>query len=99
MCPLNEEGLCVLYPHRLMICRLHGVPSALTRPDGQTMRFPGCFRCQEVVGEKETPALDRTALLRRLAGLEMAWLGPRRRTLPKVKMTIAKMLVEGPPGV
>lgn len=99
MCPLNEDGLCVLYPHRLMICRLHGVPSALTRPDGQSLRFPGCFRCQGIVGEEEVSALDRTPLLQRLASLEMKWLGPRRRALPKVKMTITRMLAEGPPAL
>jgi hypothetical protein len=99
MCPLNEDGLCVLYPRRLMICRLHGVPSTLTRPDGQSLRFPGCFRCQEIVGKKDVSALNRTPLLQRLAGLEMEWLGPRRRTLPKVKMTIARMLAEGPPKI
>ena len=43
MCPLNAEGLCSLYSHRLMICRLHGVPSTFTRPDGQQLDFPGCF--------------------------------------------------------
>ena len=26
LCPLNDEGLCTLYSHRLMICRLHGIP-------------------------------------------------------------------------
>lgn len=99
MCPLNEDGLCVLYPFRLMICRLHGVPSSLTRPDGQHMRFPGCFHCQELVGQNEAETLDRTPLLQRLAALEMEWLGPRRRLLPKVKMTIARMLVQGPPKI
>ncbi|MDA8165985.1 MAG: hypothetical protein M0017_13255 [Desulfobacteraceae bacterium] len=99
MCPVNEGGLCVLYPHRLMICRLHGVPSALTRPDGQALRFPGCFRCQEIAGSQEAAPLDRTPLLQRLARLEMEWLGPRRHVLPKMKMTIAGMLVEGEPGL
>lgn len=26
MCPLNENGLCIVYEHRPMICRIHGVP-------------------------------------------------------------------------
>ena len=26
MCPLNEAGKCVLYSHRFMVCRTHGVP-------------------------------------------------------------------------
>jgi cell division protein YceG involved in septum cleavage len=39
MCPLNEEGRCSLYLHRLMICRMHGVPSSLTFPNGQTKKL------------------------------------------------------------
>jgi hypothetical protein len=98
MCPLNEEGLCAIYPHRLMICRLHGVPSAMTRPDGKKLEFPGCFRCQELVGGRaHVPHLDRTAMYQELVAIEMAWLGPQRRVLPKVRMTIADMLVKGPP--
>ena len=44
MCPLNRDGLCTLYLHRLMICRMHGVPSVFKKPDGNIMRFPGCFQ-------------------------------------------------------
>lgn len=100
MCPLNENGLCTLYAHRLMICRLHGVPSTLTRPDGKQLRFPGCFRCQELVGEdREAPTVDRTDLFRELVELETAFAGHKRRILPKVKLTIAHMLVKGPPRI
>ncbi len=100
MCPLNENGLCSLYTHRLMICRLHGVPSTLTRPDGKQLRFPGCFRCQELVGDNQkAPTVDRTDLFRELVELETALAGHRRRILPKVKLTIAHMLVKGPPRI
>lgn len=100
MCPINEEGLCTLYPHRLMICRLHGVPSAMTRPDGMRMEFPGCFRCQEIVrGRENIVHLDRTEMYRRLVLLEMEWLGPKRTVLPRVKMTLAEMVVKGPPSL
>ena len=97
MCPLNDNGLCSLYKHRMMICRLHGVPSSMTRPDGQQMKFPGCFRCQEIVGDRDVTHLDRTSMYQRLVQLEMGWLGPKRNVLPKVKMTIAQMIVQGPP--
>jgi hypothetical protein len=102
MCPLNEKGLCSLYEHRLMICRTHGVPATLTRPDHQLLRFPGCFRCQEIVRERYTaetdaPAMDRTILYQRLAQLESRLLGNRRDLYPKFKMTIAEMIVNGPP--
>ncbi|MCB2180412.1 MAG: hypothetical protein KQH63_00115 [Desulfobulbaceae bacterium] len=100
MCPINEQGLCGLYSHRLMICRLHGIPSAMTRPDGKRMEFPGCFRCQEIVeGRKDITHLDRTKMYQRLVLLEMEWLGPKRHVLPRVKMTLAEMLVKGPPSL
>lgn len=103
MCPLNEKGLCILYKHRLLVCRTHGVPAKMTRPDGHTLRFPGCFRCQEIVeaspGGKVVPQVERTALLQQLARLENNFLENRRHLLPKIRMTIAEMLVKGPPSL
>jgi hypothetical protein len=103
MCPLNEQGLCVLYKHRLLVCRTHGVPAAMTRPDGRTLRFPGCFRCQELVEARAdgnvVPQVERTPLLQRLARLENDLLDHRRHLLPKIRMTIAEMLVKGPPSL
>ncbi|WP_232362489.1 hypothetical protein [Desulfogranum mediterraneum] len=101
-CPLVEDGLCGLYKHRLMICRTHGVPATLTRPDGQHLRFPGCFRCQEIVEDRyavetDAPAMERTILYRRLAQLESRFLGSVRHLYPKLKLTIAEMIVNGPP--
>ncbi len=101
MCPLNQEGLCVLYEYRLLVCRTHGVPATLTRPDGQELHFPGCFHCQELVqkryGDVKPPYVERTPLLRKLVWLEDELLDNRRSLMPKVKMTIAEMLVKGPP--
>jgi len=101
LCPLNEEGRCVLYAHRLMICRMHGVPSSMVRPDGKRLTFPGCFRCQEVVAafEGKVSEVDRTDFYRRLVALEHELLGPRRHYLPRAKMTIAQMIVKGPPAL
>ncbi len=104
LCPLNDNGLCGLYRHRLLVCRMHGIPATMTRPDGQSMRFPGCFRCQEIVADKypqeqDAPAMDRTSLFRKMVGLESRLLGDKRHLLPKVKLTIAEMIVQGPPTV
>ncbi|MBU0483764.1 MAG: hypothetical protein KKB30_04535 [Proteobacteria bacterium] len=99
MCPLNESGRCSLYLHRLMICRMHGVPSEITMPNGRKMHFPGCFRCQELVGEQaDCWVVDRTGLYKELVALETEFLGAKRAVMPKVKMTIAGMIVLGPPG-
>jgi len=105
MCPLlGEGGLCMLYEHRMLVCRMHGVPATLTRPDGQSMRFPGCFRCQEIVEknfdqQNNAPAMDRTRLFRRLAALETQLMGEKRHLYPRVKKTIADMIIEGPPAL
>jgi len=104
-CPLlNDEGLCGLYNHRLLVCRMHGIPATMTRPDGRSMLFPGCFRCQEIVNEKyqqeqNAPAMDRTPLFREMAALESSLLGDKRHLFPRVKLTIAEMIVQGPPAV
>ena len=98
MCPLNQDGLCILYLYRPMICRCHGVPARLRRPDGKILHFPGCFRCQELAIQPGLATeMDRTSLFRRLARLEEEFLGERFRLLPKTKMTLAAMLVAGPP--
>lgn len=104
MCPLNEDGLCVLYRHRMLVCRTHGVPASMTRPDGQKLEFPGCFRCQEIVDERgeegiTVPRVERTPLLVQLVQIEDELLQHRRHMLPKVKMTIAEMIVRGAPEI
>jgi hypothetical protein len=105
MCPLNEHGRCVLYRHRLMVCRTHGVPATMQRPDGQRLNFPGCFHCQELVEQKfsqqqsAVPQTDRTDLLRQLAMLENDLMDGARRLYPRIKLTIAQMLIKGPPLV
>jgi hypothetical protein len=102
LCPLNHGGLCQLYEYRLLVCRMHGVPANLTRPDSHTLRFLGCCRCQEIVREnyaceEEAPAMDRTQLFTQIANLENRLLGGNRQRFPKVKKTIAEMIVLGPP--
>lgn len=101
MCPLCLAGRCIVHPQRLMICRLHGVPNVLLQPSGRQLAFPGCWRCQELVQGREgqLPVLDRTAFYRELAALEMAFLGNKARTLPRADLTLAEMILAGPPPV
>ncbi len=97
MCPVNDDGLCGLYEHRLMICRLHGVPNVLIGPAG-IREFPGCGPCRKLAtGNPGLKAMDRTPLLRRLAGLEMDLWGNRPGRPPKVDLTLAEMILAGPP--
>ncbi len=98
MCPLNNAGRCGLYTHRLLICRLHGVPASITFPNGQKRGFPGCFRCQEITANlPNVTTMDRTLFFKRMLKLERAFVGPRLNALPKVKMTLAQMLIAPPP--
>jgi hypothetical protein len=104
MCPLNQNGRCVLYPYRLMVCRTHGVPATMTRPDGRRLNFPGCFRCQEMVEGRfqektEVPHMKRTPLFRQFAMLENDLLEGRRHLYPKINLTISQMLLQGPPSI
>ncbi len=102
ICPILDEGRCSLYAYRLMVCRTHGVPALMRRPDGQTLSFPGCFRCQDIVKKKyvhdsQAPHVERTPLLQRLVAVERELLGGKPHLYPRVKLTIAQMLVNGPP--
>lgn len=100
MCPLNDDGLCGMYRHRLMICRMHGVPNKLVKPNGACIQFAGCYRTQELTKDREDVfVLDRTPLYRDLAQLEMGFLGNKIRQLPRVDLTLAEMLVSGPPSL
>lgn len=93
MCPLNEDERCLLYAHRPMICRLHGIPHQLRRPDGRVQEGPGCGDFDRQCSPPRPEAvLDRTPLYTALARLER-----RLRSLwdyhPKIKMTLAEMVV------
>ncbi|MFZ5426832.1 MAG: hypothetical protein ACOZEN_07645 [Thermodesulfobacteriota bacterium] len=96
MCPVNEDGKCGLYEHRMMICRMYGVPNFLVGRSG-LKQFPGCPVCMEMIGGREIDRVDRTVLYRELAQLEMEFLGSRRNMAPKVDMTLAEMILAGPP--
>ena len=70
-CPLNIDGLCMMYDYRLMICRLHGTAHYFDTPRGR-VEGPGCYRFQDLSsGKRSVPMLDRTDLYRDLAMLEM----------------------------
>ena len=67
------------------------------------MEFPGCFRCQEMVSGKsqgeKPPRVERTPWLQKLAQLEGEVLQGKRHLLPKMRKTIAEMLLQGPPAL
>lgn len=92
MCPLNFDNHCSLYAFRPMICRLHGIPSELHRPDGNTTRALGCASFMDRCGQLAYVPFDRTPFYIDLAGIEQAL----RRDMPgagKIKMTVAEMIL------
>jgi len=95
MCPLNSDGLCSLYEHRLMICRLHGVPYSMRRPDGTETKGLGCHRVDWDMSPEKSAAcmFDRTDRYRELSGIEIE-LRQRLGFGHRIKMTIAEMIVE-----
>ena len=91
MCPLNSEGLCVLYPYRPMICRLHGIPHEFRNGAGQRVQGPGCETFDRRCSSIQYFKFDRTPFYREMAGLEKEF----REAVglsTKIKMTIAEML-------
>lgn len=95
ICPLNSDGLCGLYEQRLMICRLHGVPYKMRKPDGTETQAGGCHRIDwNMASEKGAEyRLDRTDLYRELSGIEIE-LRQKLGFGHRIKMTIAEMIVE-----
>jgi Fe-S-cluster containining protein len=93
LCPLFADGRCGLYPHRPMICRLHGIPHEVRFP-GQGARLgPGCAEFDRRCGGTAYRPFDRSPLYAALARLEaefQAALGVRRR----IRMTIAEILLD-----
>lgn len=93
MCPLNLDGLCLLYSRRPMICRLHGIPHELHAPGQPVHHGCGCDAFTTQCGTKEYFKFDRTPYYFRMARLEK----DLRNALgisEKLKMTVAQMINE-----
>lgn len=91
MCPVNVDGLCALYSHRPMICRMHGMPHRFKRPDGREERGGGCARFG--AANKVDWTVNRTKVYRDLASIES---GVRRTSgfSGRYARTTAEMLMD-----
>lgn len=93
-CPLLEDNRCMLYEHRLMICRLHGTPWVLNAGKEAGVTKPGCARAMACIASLDVPPppLDRTPLF-----LELAEIERRARTATgrddRVNLSIAGMIL------
>jgi hypothetical protein len=91
MCPLNFNGLCVLYHYRPMICRLHGIPHELHKSGQKITYGPGCDMFNQRCAGKNNYTFDRTPFYIEMASLE----NEMRQAVgfqKKLKMTIAQMI-------
>jgi Fe-S-cluster containining protein len=98
MCPLNVDELCILYDHRPMICRLHGIPHELQKPGQKPAYGPGCVTFDRRCGHKGYLKFDRTPFYREMAMLEQEV----KQALGfdgKIRMTVAEMIVSHADGM
>ncbi len=98
MCPLNENGLCTVYEHRPMICRIHGVPYEMHKRDMSIEYGIGCHRfMSEMLSEdlKYFP-LNRTMFYVEMARLEkevrekLNYTGEYSKTTAEMVLSILK---------
>jgi Fe-S-cluster containining protein len=92
LCPLNQNGLCLVYSYRPMICRLHGIAHELHHGNGRVYRGEGCLQFDSIsLGNPYIP-FDRTPFYTQMAHLEA---DAQKETgyTKKFKMTIADMLI------
>ena len=92
MCPLNVDKLCILYPYRPMICRLHGIPHELRKSANHPTFGPGCRTFDQCCMGKSYIAFDRTPFYLKLAALENEFKQIAGMT-GKIKLTIAEMIL------
>jgi Fe-S-cluster containining protein len=93
-CPLNHDGLCILYHFRPMICRLHGIPFKLQKPGQNVSYGPGCGTFDRLCADKPFFNFDRTPLYLEMAKLESEFKRAAGLT-DRIKMTVAEMIVSG----
>lgn len=91
MCPLNHDGMCILYTYRPMICRLHGIPHEHRMTDGIVKKGEGCAFFHSLCSDKPYVLFDRTPFYRELANIEMA-LRQASGLSHKFKMTVQDMI-------
>ena len=89
-CPVNENGRCLLYPYRPMICRLHGLPHELSKPGFKPVKGAGCDA--GLFDDKTYIKFDRTSFYQKMAQIEMTFRQVSNKA-GKIKETVAQMLV------
>lgn len=89
-CPVNENGLCLLYPYRPMICRLHGLPHELNKPGFEPIKGTGCHT--RFFDDKPYIKFDRTPFYQQMAQIEIGFRQELNKA-GKIKETVAQMII------
>ncbi len=95
MCPLNQDGFCVLYAYRPMICRLQGIPHSVKKAGQPPRRGPGCHAFDESIRADNIVAFDfdHTPFYLEMAGIETE-IRNGLRYKDRCKKTVADMLLD-----
>jgi Fe-S-cluster containining protein len=92
MCPVNIDGLCLIYAHRPMICRLHGIPHELASPGQGVMKASGCVTFARTCPVDRYYKFDRTPFYAEMAALEKE-LRQSAGGIHKIKKTVAEIII------
>jgi len=90
MCPLNFDGLCLIYGGRPMICRLHGIPHEINL--GSRIKSPGCQSFDIQNRDGKYFIFDRAKIYIKMARLENR-MKKELKISEKIKMTAAQMII------
>ncbi len=93
MCPLNYDGLCSVYEHRPLICRVHGLPGMLQHPKKGKQLFSGCKRFEQQHKILEEKRIDRTPYYTQIATIETR-LRQDMDYMLKFRKTVAEMILD-----
>ncbi|RMG68177.1 MAG: YkgJ family cysteine cluster protein [Nitrospirae bacterium] len=90
-CPLNFDGLCKIYKHRPLICRIHGLPGFFKHPTRGIQQFGGCKRFERLHKSSREKMIDRTKFYTQIATLE-SQLRRDMNYVIRFQKTIAEMI-------
>ena len=95
VCPLNLDGLCMLYGYRPMICRLQGIPHYIKKLGQPQKRGPGCHVFNEkILPEKLSDfSFDHTPFYLEMAAIEIE-IRNMLNYKGRYKKTVAEMLLD-----
>lgn len=92
LCPVNRDGLCLIYRFRPMICRLHGMAHELRKPGHNPVKSEGCGLFTETTKAMDYIPFDRTPFYMEMALLERN-LREATGVTARLRHTIAEMML------